>query len=74
MPWKETSAGHFERPFDSLERFHRARSASDQAREHWVIVVIIRLHLSPSIEDPEQALRHAWMTLRYDFPQIAAFS
>lgn len=76
MPWNETSAGHFERPFESLERFYRAMSASGVAlhREHFVISALLRLRLSTSMEDPEKALRHAWKTLRYDFPQIAAYS
>ncbi len=75
MPWEETSAGHFERPFENLELLHRAVGASAAAlnREQWVISAVLRLRLNPSIEDPEQALRHAWKTLRYDFPQIAAY-
>ena len=75
MSWTETSAGHFERPFDSLERFYRAISASGAAfnREHFVVNAVLRLRLNPSIGDIEQALRHAWMTLRHDYPQIAAY-
>ena len=75
MSWRETSAGHFERPFDSLERFYRAISASGTAfdREHFVVNAVVRLRLNPSIGDIGQALRHAWMTLRYDYPQIAAY-
>ena len=74
MPWKETSVGHFERPFESLERFYRALSAGGAAlnREHFVVSAVVRLRLSPSIGDLEPALQHAWKTLRYDFPQIAA--
>ena len=75
MPWKETSAGHFERPFESLERFYRAISAGGAAlgREHFVVSTVIRIRLSPSLGDPDPALRHAWKTLRYEFPQIAAY-
>ncbi len=75
MPWKETSVGHLERPFESLERFYRAISAGGVAlnREHFVISAVLRLRLSLSAGDSEQALRHAWKTLRYDFPQIAAY-
>ena len=75
MPWTETSAGHFERPFDSLERFYRAISAGGVAfnREHFVVNAVVRFRLDPSIGDIEQALMNAWMTLRYDYPQIAAY-
>lgn len=74
MPWKETSAGRFERPFDSLERFYRALSASGAAlnREHFAVSAVVRLRPSPSTGDLEAALQHAWKTLRYEFPQIAA--
>ena len=75
MPWKETSVGHFERPFESLERFYRALSASGAAlnREHFVVSAVVRLRLGPSLGDLEPALQHAWKTLRYHFPQIAAY-
>lgn len=37
-------------------------------REHFVISAVVRLRLSPSLEDLGQALRHAWKTLRYCLP------
>ena len=75
-PWKnQTSAGYCERPFDSLKSFYRAISAGGAAlnREHFFISAVVQLCLSPSIGDPRQTLRYAWKTLRYDFPQTAAY-
>lgn len=71
----QTSAGYCERPFDSLKSFYRAISADSAAlnREHFFISAVVQLCLSPSIGDPERALRYAWKTLRYDFPQTAAY-
>lgn len=75
MPWRETSRGRFERPFNSLEKMYRTISAAGAAmkREHFAISAVVRLHLGSSIADAENALRHAWKTLRYDFPHIAAY-
>lgn len=76
MPWKETSAGHFERPFDSIEDFHRAIKAGGAPvnREHYSIRATVTFRLdAPSINDAASALRHAWKTMRYDHPQLAAF-
>lgn len=76
MPWKETSKGRFERPFDSIEDFHRAIKAGGAPvnREHYSIRATVTFRLdAPSIDDAASALRHAWKTMRYDFPQLAAF-
>lgn len=76
MPWKETSEGHFERPFDSIEDFHRAIKAGGAPvnREHYSIRVTVTFRLdAPSISDTASALRRAWKTMRYNFPQLAAF-
>lgn len=75
MPWKETSSGHYERPFDSLERMYRIIGAAGAAmeREHFAITAVVRLRIGSSIGDSETALRQAWKALRYDFPHIAAY-
>lgn len=76
MPWEEKSSGHYERPFDSLERMYRTISAAGipMNREHFAITAVIQLRsIASSIPDAEGALRHAWSVLRYDFPQIAAY-
>ena len=75
MPWKETSSGRYERSFDSLERVYRNFSATGVAlkREHYAVTAVARLRLGPSIGDSANALRQAWKTLRYDYPQIAAY-
>ncbi|KAM0796887.1 hypothetical protein BDR22DRAFT_865479 [Usnea florida] len=75
MPWKETSKGCFERPFDSLERFYRAIKDGGKAlnREHFAISAVVKLRLNPCLDDTAAALQHAWKTMRYDYPQIAAF-
>ena len=71
--WKETSPGHFERPFDSIERFvwAIARGSLAMNREHWSVSVFARFEMKSSLKDTENALRHAWKTMRYDHPQLA---
>ena len=71
--WKETSPGHFERPFDSIERFFLALSRGSLAldREHWSVSVFARFDMKASLKDIESTLRHAWKTMRYDHPQLA---
>ena len=76
MPWIETTPGHFERPFDSLERFYRIIAAGGAGlnREHYAISAVVKFHLDQSISDAESALQHAWKTMRYECPQVAAFA
>ena len=75
MPWKETSEGCFERPFDSLETFYKTIKDGGKAlnREHFAISAVVKVRLNPCIDDAAAALQHAWKTMRYDYPQIAAF-
>ena len=71
--WKETSPGHFERPFDSMDRFFLAvaRGGLALGREHFSLSIYAQFDMKASLEDTESALRHAWKTMRYDHPQLA---
>ena len=74
--WKETSPGHSERPFDSVERFFLAINRGSLAlnREHWAVTIFARFETSASLEETETALRHAWKTMRYDHPSLACIA
>lgn len=74
--WKETSKGHFERPFDSVERFLLAagRGSLPLNREHYSLSISARFDMAASLKDTVNALRHAWKTMRYDHPQLACFA
>lgn len=76
MPWKETSPGHFTRPFDSIENFFKAISAAGLPlkREHMTLSAAVRCRLDPSLGDIEATLLNAWKTMRFDYPQIAAYA
>ena len=75
MPWKQTSKGRYERAFDSIEDSHRAIKAvgAPLNREHFSIRASIKFQIDvSSIEETTLALRHAWRTIRYNHPQLAA--
>ncbi|MCJ1455507.1 hypothetical protein MMC28_005862 [Mycoblastus sanguinarius] len=75
MPWKETFTGHYERPFDSIEDFHRANKAAGAPlnKEHYSVRASATFRCGASLANETAAiLRHAWKTMRYDFPQLAA--
>ena len=71
--WEEVFPGRFERPLDTIERFFVAIGAGGAplGKEHWSISIVARIRPSPALDDMEQALAHAWKTMRYRFPQIA---
>ena len=71
MPWKETSPGRFERPFDGIERFYRAVASAGGPLEQWSITTVAQIRLNLPASDKVAALQHAWTALRYDHPQIA---
>ncbi len=71
MPWKETSPGRFERPFDGIERFYRAAASGGAPLEQWSVTAVAQVRLNLPASDNVEALRHAWKTIRYDNPQIA---
>ncbi|KAL8791614.1 MAG: hypothetical protein Q9195_005819 [Heterodermia aff. obscurata] len=74
--WKETSAGNYERPFDSIERFFLAIGRGSQAlnREHWAVNIFAHFESDASREETEKALKHAWITMRYYHPSLACIA
>ena len=74
--WKETLPGHFERPFDSIERFflNIGRASLALNREHWAVSIFARFETDASRENTEMALRNAWKTMRYDHPSLACIA
>ena len=75
MSWKETSPGHFQRPLDSGELYFReiGEQGATQGREPRAVVACARFGHDISTHDAELALRHAWKTLRFLQPQLAAY-
>ena len=75
MSWKETSFGHFQRPLDSVELFFRTvgEQGATHSREHWAVIACAKFGHDRSTHDTEVALRHAWKTLRFLQPQMAAY-
>jgi len=75
MEWQEVSHGRFERPLDSVELLFRAIEGSDAraATRNWTVCVYARLSLDSRVEDAESALRSAWITMRYNHPQLACY-
>ncbi len=71
MPWKETSPGRFERPFDGVERFYRAAASAGAPLEQWSVTTVAQIRLNLPASEIVTALQHAWKTIRYDNPQIA---
>ena len=71
VPWRETSPGRFERPFDGIERFYRAAVSAGVPLEQWSVTTVAQIDLNLPASDIVAALQHAWKTIRYDNPQIA---
>ena len=74
MSWKETFPGHFERPLDSIELFFKSvgQKGATFNREHRAVRAYAKFRLDRPAGDAEDALKHAWKTVRYMQPQIAA--
>ena len=74
--WKETSPGHFEQPFDSIERFFLAIGRGGLAlnREHWAVSIFAHFETDASPEDTQTALKNAWKTMRHDHPSLACIA
>ena len=72
--WKETATGRFERPFDSIEMFFvaLARGTAPINREHYSLNITAQFRTRCSFEDALRRLKNAWMTMRYDHPEIAS--
>lgn len=70
MSLEQVAPGVYERPFDSLEKFHAsiAATGANFQREHYFIGSVIRLHTKPAISD----LKQAWKALCHQHPRIAA--
>jgi hypothetical protein len=73
--WRETRPGRWERPLSCLEKINLLNRNVDKARDrdNWAKTAVAKLEFSPSIGDPEEALRIAWKQVRYNYPEVAAF-
>ncbi len=76
MAWIEKQHGCFERPFDSMERFHKAYGAVGHRfdREHFSLSAAVQFCFDTALGDTAEALRQTWKTMRFRYPQIAAFA
>ena len=72
--WKQTAPGRFERPFDSMEVFllKYAQETAPIKREHWAINVTAQFRAPFPYQDVLSRLKNAWVTMRYDHPEIAS--
>ena len=75
MSWTEITPGHYERPLDSMEKFHMTVGLAGAAvnREHWAISAVARFRLDLSPTETEAALKDAWKTMRFHQPKIATY-
>lgn len=76
MPWKQVSADAYERPLDSLERLwvDSGAAGSQAGEENFALSVLTQIEFDTLPQEAaERALRHAWKTMRYEFPRIASF-
>ena len=75
MSWKETLPGHFQRPLDSIERLFKSigEKGATYKKEHCAVRAYAKFSHDLSPHVAEAALKHAWKTLRYLQPQIAAY-
>ncbi|MCJ1387874.1 hypothetical protein MMC18_000717 [Xylographa bjoerkii] len=77
MPWKQVSAGQYERPFDATDFLMKTvcLSAAAYSREHWTVNIIARgCFGSSNTDEIIAALRRAWIQTRYNYPFIACVS
>ena len=74
--WKEIEPGRFERPFDSIEMFFvaLARRNAPINREHYSLNIAAKFQAPFSSEDAIRGFKNAWITMRYDHPEIASTS
>ncbi|KAJ5549647.1 hypothetical protein N7513_006881 [Penicillium frequentans] len=67
----QTKPGQYERPFDTLETFHRTIAAIgdcfQDGSEHYFVVSPVRIRNKPDVND----LKQAWKALRHLHPRIA---
>lgn len=71
--WKETTPGRFERPFDSIELFFLTlvRLMAPMKREHWSINLVAQFRARLAPDEVLCRFKNAWITMRYDHPEIA---
>ena len=76
MAWIKKRQGHYERPFDSMERFHKAYGAIGHSfdREHFSLTCAVQVRFMKALTDPAKALSQTWLAMRYWYPQIAAYA
>lgn len=76
MVWIEKQHGHFERPFDSMENFHKTYGAIGHSfdREHFSLTAAVQFRFDTALGDTAEALKQTWRTMRFRYPQIAAFA
>jgi hypothetical protein len=78
LAWRQTKPGYWEREIDEAERFYTclAKSYEGSGRMYFAITgfVSISVHIAhnASGHDVEEALRQAWLRLRYNYPTIAS--
>ena len=74
MSWKETNSRRFVRPLDSIELYFKALGEKGATfnRENGAVRAYAKFSRDPSGGNAEAALKHAWKTVRYLQPQIAA--
>lgn len=70
MPWQQLSPGHYQRPFDTIERlfYHAVIAGRDPQKGQFFLSSAVKLKHDVSTE----SLRQAWVALHYKHPQIAA--
>lgn len=75
ITWKETRPGRWERPQSYLEKMNILTRNMPKAigRDNWAKNAVARLEFHPSVADPAAMLRTAWIQVRYNHPEIAAF-
>ena len=73
--WNEKIPGQFERPLDSVQLFYRdiGKRGETSTREHWAVRAYAKFRYNYSPAATETALKHAWRSLRYLQPQMAAY-
>lgn len=74
MSWKEINPHRFVRPLDSIELYFKALGEKGATfnRENGAVRAYAKFSRDPSAYNAEAALKHAWKTVRYLQPQIAA--
>lgn len=75
FPWKEIAPGKVERGLDSSERFLKAVAVpfKELGRENWALNIVIKASFPDgNTSATTEALRQAWVKVRYYHPFIAA--